>query len=178
MEDDNKVNPDTVEQEVDTGIDNSSNDSSKVVDDERYLSQKRRAEKAEAELKALRGDSASAEKTAQPNSEVKQNITSDRDESYLISVFGSKGLGYDEINEYLEKAKKIATLEGVPLAKAIETDFFKIFDKSYQEEKKAQKAQLSASKGSGSNMVKKSFSTPNLSDAEFNEMLKKQVLGQ
>lgn len=176
MEDDNKVNPDAVEQEVDTGIDNSTNDSSKVVDDERYLSQKRRAEKAEAELKALR--EAKGEQTAQPNSEVKQNITSDRDESFLISVFGSKGLGYDEINVYLEKAKKIATLEGVPLAKAIETDFFKVFDKSYQDEKKAQNAQLSASKGSGSSVAKKSFNTPNLSDAEFNEMLKKQILGK
>lgn len=178
MEDETKVNPDAEEQDVDTGVDNASNDSSNAVDDERYLSQKRRAEKAEAELKALRETSDKTDKTASPNSEVKQSLTSDRDEAFLISVFGSKGLGYDEITEYLEKAKKIATLEGVPLAKAIETDFFKIFDKSYQDDKKAQKAQLSASKGSGSSVAKKSFSTPNLSDAEFNEMLKKQVLGQ
>lgn len=176
--DENKVNLDAEAQDVDTGVDNETNDSSNAVDDERYLSQKRRAEKAEAEAKALREQLEANKSSASPEAKKQEFTSNDRDETYLVSLFGSKGLGYDEINTYLEKAKKIAQIEGVPLVKAVETDFFKMFDKSFQEEKKLAKASLNASKGSGSGTAKKTFSTPGLSDNEFDEMLKKQIYGR
>jgi hypothetical protein len=185
MEEETIVTPDASEQDVDTGVDNETNDSltndsstddSTGVDDERYLSQKKRAEKAEAEAKALREQL--AQKKVNPKTEKKEIINHDRDESYLISVFGSKGLGYDEITEYLEKARKIAKLEEIPLAKALETDYFKAFDTSYQAEKKQKLASLGASKGSGGSVSKKSFQTPGLSDEEFTKMLKDKTFNR
>lgn len=176
--DENQVNSDASVQDVDTSVDNDTNDTS--GDDTRYLNQKLRAEKAEKEKKELEAELARL-KGAKP--EVKEdtqkpNITSDRDESYLVSLFGSKGLSYEEVTTYLEKAKKIAQIENIPLGKAVETDFFKTFDKSYQEQKKAERASMGASKGSGNAVPKKDFNTPGLSDQEFDSMLKKQIYGK
>lgn len=178
MDENNQVNPDTSVQDVDTSVDNDTNDTS--GDDTRYQNQKLRAEKAEKEKRELEAELARL-KGAKP--EVKENtqtpnITNTPDESYLISLFGSKGLSYDEVTTYLEKAKKIAQIENIPLGKAVETDFFRTFDKTYQEQKKAEKASMGASKGSGNSVPKKDFNTPGLSDKEFNEMLKKQIYGK
>lgn len=178
MDENNQVNSDASVQDVDTSVDNDTNDTS--GEDTRYLNQKLRAEKAEKEKKELEAELARL-KGAKP--EVKENtqkpnITNDRDESYLVSLFGAKGLSYDEVTTYLEKAKKIAEVEGVPLAKAVETDFFKVFDKSYQDQKKAEKASMGASRGSGNSVPKKDFNTPGLSDQEFDTMLKKQIFGK
>lgn len=53
---DTQVQPDTVDQDVDTGVDNETNDSSNDSDDfkEKYENQKKRAEKAEAQLKKFK----------------------------------------------------------------------------------------------------------------------------
>lgn len=181
MDENNEVNLDTSVQDVDTSVDNDTNDTSEGTgDDTRYLNQKLRAEKAEKEKKELEAELARL-KGAKPevNKDTqKPNITNDRDESYLISLFGSKGLAYDEVTTYLEKARKIAEVEGVPLAKSVETDFFKSFDKSFQDQKKAEQASMGASKGSGNSVPKKDFTTPGLSEQEFNTMLKKQIFGK
>lgn len=166
-----------VEEEVTESDNGSENESEELTEAEiRYLNQKKRAEKAEAELKALRD--ASQTKPTAKTKESQKPITNDRDETFVISALGSKGLSYEEINTYLDKAKKIATVEDIPLAKVLDTDYFKAFDKSYQDNKKQELASMSASRGSGGNVTKKTIQTPDLSDDDFNAMLKKQILGQ
>ena len=55
MDDENKVNLDASEQDVDTSVDNDTNDTSND-EDTRYLNQKLRAEKAEKEKKELEAE--------------------------------------------------------------------------------------------------------------------------
>lgn len=145
--------------------------------DIRYLNQKKRAEKAEAELKALKESMKTQESKPAKSKETKNPITSDRDETFIISALSSKGLSFEEIDTYLTKAKKISAIEEIPLSKALDTDIFKAFDKSYQEEKKREQASMGASRGSGSAAQKKTLLTPGLSDKEWNELHRKQILG-
>lgn len=174
MEDETFSNPTAEELEVETGAEETTEETQEDADI-RYLNQKKRAEKAEAELKALKESMKSLEKPAKK--EAQKPITSDRDETFVISALGSKGLSYEEINVYLDKAKKIAQVEEIPLAQVLDSDYFKAFDKSYQDNKKQELASLSASRGSGGAVSKKTLQTPGLSDDEFNQMLRKQVLG-
>lgn len=178
MDEENKVNPDALEQDVDTSVDNESNDAS-TDEDTRYLNQKARAEKAEREKKELEAELAKLKTSPEVKSKTEtKDITNDRGENYLISVFGSKGLEYDEINTYLDKARKISQVEGIDITKVLETDYFKSFDRAFQNEKKNAQATMGASKGSGSPVSKKTLQTPGLSDDEFNQMLKEKVLGK
>ena len=179
MDDENKVNLDASVQDTDTSADSDTNDTSNDADT-RYLNQKLRAEKAEKEKKELESEIARLKSTKSEvkSQTVKGDITNDRGENYLISVFGSKGLEYDEMNTYLDKARKIAQVEGIDITKVLETDYFKSFDKTFQTEKKNALATMGASKGSGSPVTKKNLQTPGLSDAEFKQMLKEKVLGQ
>jgi len=178
MEDETQVNTTAEELDTETTEETTTDDTTVEPESEdiRYLNQKKRAEKAEAELKALRETMKPQEKPAKK--EAQKNITSDRDETFVISVLGSKGLSYDEINTYLEKAKKIAQVEDISLTKVLDSDYFKAFDKSFQDTKKQELASLGASKGSGGAVSKKTLQTPGLSDEEFKAMLSKTLRGQ
>lgn len=180
MEDETFSNSTAEELETDT-TEETTTESTTVEEeseDIRYINQKKRAEKAEAELKAMKELMKSINGESAKPKEAKKPITSDRDETFVISALSSKGLSFEEIDTYLTKAKKIAAVEEIPLSKALDTDLFKSFDKSYQEEKKRELASMGASRGSGGATTKKTLQTPGLSDAEFNEMLKKQLLGR
>lgn len=173
MDDETQVIPTAEEQET-VETTETTETQEEEVDDVRYLNQKKRAEKAEAELKALKD---SLEKPTAKPKEAKKPITSDRDETFVISALSAKGLSFEEIDTYLTKAKKIAQVEDIPLAKALDTDYFKVFDKQIQDEKKREQASLEATRGSGGGVSKKTLQTPGLSDEEFNEMLKKSLQG-
>lgn len=177
-------NLDTAVQDVDgANNDNNASETEDLIAKKAFEDQKKRAEKQEEENKRLR-EQLEQLKGQQPKDEPKgeskseEIISNDREESYLVSVFGAKNLEYDEINTYLDKAKKIAQVEGLSLSKAIETDYFKTFDKSYQAEKKSKIAQMNASNGSGASASKRDLSTPGLSDEEFDKQLKAKIFGQ
>lgn len=167
-------------------VDGASNDNNASVTEDliakkAFEDQKKRAEQAEAELKELKSkleQQTGNEQPAGKPEEKSQIISNDREESFLVSVFGAKNLEYDEINTYLDKAKKIAQVEGVSLSKAIETDYFKSFDQSFQAEKKSKIAQMNASNGSGASASKRDLSTPGLKDEEFDKMLRAKIFGQ
>ena len=180
MEDETFSNPTAEELEIESTEETTTEPATadEESDDIRYLNQKKRAEKAEAELKAMKELLKSTNGETAKSKETKKPITSDRDETFVISALSSKGLSFEEIDTYLTKAKKIAMVEEITLAKALDTDLFKSFDKSYQEEKKRELASMGASRGSGGATTKKTLQTPGLSDAEFNEMLKKTLRGQ
>lgn len=177
MEDENQVIPtaeeqETVETEAET-VESTEEDRIKQLEQVAH-NQKKRAEKAEAELKALREN---APKSAKSEKTEKQ-ITSNHDETFVISALGAKGLSFDEISTYVEKARKIAQVEDIPLAKALDTDYFKTFDKQFQDEKKQELASVGASRGSGGSVNKKNLQTPGLSDQEFQDMLKSKLRGE
>lgn len=177
MEDETFSNPTAEELETDT-TEETTTESTQVEEeseDIRYINQKKRAEKAEAELKAMKELMKSINGESAKPKEAKKPITSDRDETFVISALGSKGLSYEEINVYLDKAKKIAQVEEIPLAKVLDSDYFKTFDKSYQDNKKQELAALGASRGSGGAVSKKTLQTPGLTDQEHNELLKKAL---
>lgn len=177
MEDETFGNPTAEEQEIETTTVETTEETTEDDTDIRYLNQKKRAEKAEAELKALKEAQATSKPVAK-SKETQKPITSDRDETFVISALGSKGLTYEEINTYLDKAKKIALVEEIPLAKVLDTDYFKAFDKTYQDQKKQELAQMGASKGSGGAVSKKTLQTPGLSDDDFKRMLRDKLRGQ
>lgn len=179
MEDETYGNPDAEEQEIVESelIEPEEQQTVEEDVDIRYLNQKKRAEKAEAELKAMKELLKGSTKQSVKSKETQKPITSDRDETFVISALGSRGLSFEEINTYLEKAKKIAAVEEIPLSQALDTDIFKSFDKTYQEEKRRELASLGGSKGSGGSVTKKSLQTPGLSDEEYKDMLRKQVIG-
>jgi len=158
MVEENQVNLDALEQDVDTGVDNESNDSS--TQDERYLSQKRRAEKAEAELKTLR----EAKATVQPKTEDKPTSGLTEDEILVISSVQDK--------EKLDKARKIAQLEGVSLSEALNTPLYKLFEQTIDAQRKAEKAQLNATSGSGKAKKDITLNTPGITPVQHKELWK------
>jgi hypothetical protein len=175
-------NLDAAVQDVDgANNDNNASVTEDLIAKKAFEDQKKRAEQAEARAKELEEklkQQTGNEQPAGKPEEKSEIISNDREESFLVSVFGAKNLEYDEINTYLEKAKKIAQVEGLSLSKAIETDYFKAFDKTYQADKKSKIAQMNASNGSGASASKRDLSTPGLSDEEFDRQLKAKIFGQ
>lgn len=78
--------------------------------------------------------------------------------------------------EEVEKAKKIAVLEEIPLSEALESDLFKSWKSENERKKKERDAQLGGSRGSRAK-VKKTFATKGLSDDDHKELFKEKVLG-
>lgn len=89
-----------------------------------------------------------------------------RDEAILIA----QGLSVEE----LDKAKKIADLEGIALLDVPKNDLFTTWKEKRDKEAKTQAAQLGASRGSKGS-VKKSFTTPGLSDEDHKALFKDKI---
>ncbi|TQF41169.1 hypothetical protein UNPF46_08595 [Bradyrhizobium sp. UNPF46] len=89
-----------------------------------------------------------------------------RDEAILIA----KGFSEEE----LEKAKKIAEVENIPLTEVPTNDLFITWKTKREAEKKEQDAQLGVGRGAR-RTVKRTFSTPGLSDSEHKEMFKEKI---
>lgn len=114
--------------------------------------QRKRAEKLEAELKELK-----AKSNETPTSGLS------REEAMLIA----KGFSDDELNY----ASKVATLEGVNLLEAVNTDLFQTWKVGKDQKKKEQEAKLRASRSAGSRAgEEKTLTSPGLSSQEFRKM--------
>ena len=176
MEDEEMVTQTENEVDETTQTDEQSQEETNV-EDQRWLDQKRRAEKAEAELKALKEQKEQTTKKTAKSEETQKTVISNQDETFLIAVLTSKGLSFTEIDTYLEKARKIAVIEEIPLKSVLDNDLFKSFDAQFQRDQKSEEAAMGASKGSGGGSTKKTLQTPGLSDDEFKALLRKQVIG-
>ncbi|MGB1039028.1 MAG: hypothetical protein ACPGYY_10310 [Bacteroidia bacterium] len=122
-----------------------------------------KAKKLEEELAQYK----SSDNTKTKPETIKQPNSLTREEGYLVA----QGLKLEE----LDKAAKIAELEGVSLLEAVETDIFAAWKIAKENEAKKAEAQLSASNGSRTSRKKKDFNTPGLSKDEHKELWKKSV---
>jgi hypothetical protein len=89
-----------------------------------------------------------------------------RDEAILIA----KGFS----DEQLEKAKKIAAVENIPLTEVPNNDLYISWQTKRETEKKEQDAQLSAARG-GRRSNKRTFGTAGLSDEEHKQMFQEKI---
>lgn len=89
-----------------------------------------------------------------------------REEAYLIA----KGFSLEEV----EKANKIAKLEGVTLIEASENEMFVAWKKSSDAQRKAEKARLGVSSGSSLRSKEKTFKD-SLTDQEHKELWLKKM---
>jgi len=118
-----------------------------------------RAHKAEAELKAKKAE-------APQNSNINNGLDAD---AVDVKILQSQGMSDELIKELTTLAKVRGTSI---LATQLDPIFVAIKEKVEQEDK-AKKASLPASRGSGSPTAKKGFNTPNLSEAEHKELWNK-----
>jgi hypothetical protein len=77
--------------------------------------------------------------------------------------------------ELIERARKIARLEGITLAEAVNNPMFTYAKQAYEEEQRKEKASMEASRGSGSRGQKKTLGTAGLSKQEHKELWKNRV---
>jgi hypothetical protein len=117
-----------------------------------------RAKKAEADLKALKGNIPQAKKPAQQTSS-----PVDVDERILVSQGMSQ--------ELLKELKVISKVRGVGLIEAQADPIFVAVKEKFDAEQKQKKASVPASRGSGSPTVRKDFKTPGLTAAEHRKMV-------
>ena len=116
-----------------------------------------RAKKAEADLKALRGNSPAPKKPQQTSSPV------DVDERILASQGMSQ--------ELIKELRIISKMRGVGLIEAQTDSIFVAVKEKFESEQKAKKASVPASRGSGAPIAKKDFRTPGLTEAEHRKMV-------
>lgn len=76
--------------------------------------------------------------------------------------------------ELIERARKIARLEGISLAEAVENPMFTYAKQAYEEEKRKEKSQMEASRGSGTRGQRKTFTTPGLTKEQHKELFMKR----
>lgn len=167
MENENEnVQVDVVEQEEQTSEEevNLENEEQETQDDTITLT---KSEFNKLKRKAIAYDSKKEEVKSEPPKVVKQNPQSANSEELIdIKVLKSIGTPDDEI-EYL---KKIAKVNGTSLIDAKQDDLYKAYVSKKQEEEKAQKAALGASRGAGKKEVQK---TTGLTQEEHKELWKK-----
>ena len=166
MENEDKEILDSSNQDVDTSADNELNDTLTGEDDQRYLNQKIRAEKAEqakklAEEKAKLLEQELAKKRNDNNPHLP-------DELKLIA----RGLS----DEAIEQAKIIAKGKDISLQEAIKDPLFVLYQEKEREDKRKADAKLGASKGSGES-EEESEIKPDMSRDEHIKVFKKR-LGQ
>lgn len=75
-----------------------------------------------------------------------------------------------EDKEEYEMAKEVAKLKNVSISEAVSSQMFKLWKQERTEEKRQEKVQMEASRGSGNRGKKKDFSTPGLSPQEHKEL--------
>lgn len=131
--------------------------------------QKRRAEKAERELKELKS---TLPKKTEPQSEGQPAKASEsngltREEAILFA----KGLSQEQV----DKAVSIAKLEGVNPLVAAESDYFQFWKTEQEKKAEAENTQLGASRGSAKIKPKKDFDTPGLTPEEHKALWKEKM---
>lgn len=119
-----------------------------------------RAKKAEAELKALKGQATATQNTT-------NNLSS---EDVEVSILKAQKTSDDEI-AYL---KKLAKVNGTSIIDAQSDEIYLGWKAKKEAEEKSEKAKLGASRGSGSAKKEKTINTPNLSDEEHKALWKEQ----
>lgn len=146
----------------------SEEDDSQDEESKKFEDQKRRAEKAEAKLEELKKRLSSDDNEEDEDKDtLKDSGSLTKEEAKLIA----RGLSDEEI----EKADKIAQVEGVSLTEAVGTDLFETWKEKRDKEIKAQEASIGASKGSGSQKKGKSLSDPNLEDKDHEKLAKERL---
>lgn len=121
--------------------------------------------KAIAERKARKAEQAKADKPqARPKSD-QGSLT--EDDILVITTLQDK--------ELIERARKIARLEGISLAEAVNNPMFQYAKSAYEEEQKQEKASMEASRGSGSRGQKKTLTSSGLSKEEHKELWKQRL---
>ena len=118
-----------------------------------------RAKKAEAELKALKGEAQS-----KPTQNINSNVLSAEDVD--IKILKAAGKPQDEI-DYL---KKLAQVNGTGIVEAQSDGLYKSWVAQKEADSRAEKARLGASRGAGSVKEERSTTTPDLSDKDHKEL--------
>jgi len=118
-----------------------------------------RAKKAEAELKALRGNPI-AKKSASASP---QNV-----EEVVLQAQGMT-------DELLTELKAVASVRGTSLIKAQADPLFVAIKEKLEKDKKHQEASLGSSRGSGSVKARKDFKTPGLTRDEHRKMFQENL---
>ena len=121
-----------------------------------------RAKKAEADLKALKGNP----KPVQPT----------KTQASLASVEETVLLANGMSEELIEQLKKVAQVQGISLIKAQKDPIFIAVKETFEREQKSKDASMPASRSAGNVKPKKDFTTPNLSRDEHKAMFKDKVL--
>jgi hypothetical protein len=167
MENLDALNQDDTSTDVDQ--DDASQDSDAELEKLRkaYENQKIRAEKREAELKALK------EQLVTKKPEVKETPTESKPNQSTLSreeaiLFAQ---GYDL--EAVDKLKIFSQVEGIGLLEAKEADTFKAWTAARDERRKSEESELSASKGSPKKKKELDTQTPGLSDEEHKALWEK-----
>jgi len=114
-----------------------------------------RAKKAEAELKALKNTPAPQKEIITNNNPVNQDVIEE-------TILRSQGLS----DELLGELKALAKVRGTSLLATQADPIFVKMKEVKEEEAKAEKAKLSASRGSGQTKKTKDFGSQGLSDEE------------
>jgi len=120
-------------------------------------------ERKNKKIAELEAQVAGSQTVAPQKEEVTQTGLS-RDEAILFA----KGLTEEEV----EKASKIAQIEGVTLTEAVNNEMFIAWKTAKKQAEKSAQAGLGTSKGSPKVPEKKDFSTPGLTKEEHLELFK------
>lgn len=116
-----------------------------------------------------RAKAAEAKLKAKPAQTINQTPALSEEQVH-VAILKAQGKSQDEI-DYL---KKIAGVNKTTLIDAQNDELFAVFQKKREDEAKAQKAKLGASRGSGTVKKEKTLSSPGLTDAEHKELWKAQ----
>lgn len=131
-----------------------------------------RAKKAERELKSfLKASQPLKENSNQSTQNINTNNNAITTEDIQVQILKAQGLSEDEL-KYL---KKLATVSGSSLIEAQSDELFASYKSKKEDEVKAEKARLGASRGSGSIKKEKGLNTPELTEAEHKELWKQKM---
>lgn len=109
--------------------------------------------------------------------------TSKQEKPQTISKPESNSLTEDDIlvittlqdRELIERARKIARLEGISLTEAVNSPMFNYAKQAYEEEQRKEKASMEASRGSGTRGQKKTLQTSGLTKEEHKALFNQRL---
>lgn len=150
------------DQELEINLDDIENveGEAKTYTEEQFRQVVARAKKAEAQLKATK------QTTQQTASQTLTNAPSNTTDDIDVKILKSQGTPQDEI----EVLQKIAKVNNTTVIDAKNDNLFKLYISNKEQQEKADKARLGASKGSGNVKKEKGFNTPGLSQEEHRRL--------
>jgi len=128
-----------------------------------------RAKKAEEKLRSVSSQTTPTV-DQKPSQTINNTLTA---EDVEVRILKAQKVSEDEIT----MLKKIAAVNGTSIIEAQADDMFISFKQRKEEQEKADKAKLGASRGSGSVKKEKDVSSPGLSDVEHKELWR-QAMGK